>query len=346
MSRKETSLGQRILHIIPGLIVCIIIAIVSKMAGKEIPELGAATISIFLGIIIGNTIGKSAVFHKGTKFSESTLLSISVALLGATIQMSTLLELGIGGILFIIFQMAITIYMVIWIGSRMKFGTDFKLLMASGNSVCGSSAIASTASVIHAHSRDKGITITMVNVTGTVLMIVLPIISTFLYKNDLEKTSALIGGILQSVGQVVASGAMISEEVKDLATIFKIVRIIFLVAVVFILSIIKNKNVEKGAHEAEEEIHSKTHHSRICVPWYIIAFFVLCIINTVGWVPIALSKEIKELDNFIEIVALAGIGMRVYFPDLVKQGAKTSLYCFFIAISQIVSAIILIKFFI
>ena len=30
----------------------------------------------------------------------------------------------------------------------------------------------------------------------------------------------MIGGILQSVGQVVASGAMVNEGVKDLSTIF------------------------------------------------------------------------------------------------------------------------------
>ena len=51
----------------------------------------------------------------------------------------------------------------------------------------------------------------------------------------------MIGGTLQSVGQVVASGAMVNEHTKDLATIFKIVRIIFLVVVVFVLGNLKNK---------------------------------------------------------------------------------------------------------
>ena len=60
------------------------------------------------------------------------------------------------------------------------------------------------------------------------------LLSGYLYNHEV-KTSAMIGGTLQSVGQVVASGEMVNEHVKELATIFKIVRVIFLVVVVFVL---------------------------------------------------------------------------------------------------------------
>ena len=91
--------------------------------------------------------------------------------------------------------------------------------------------------------KDKGIAITIVNVTGIFLMFLLPIISGYLYNHEIVQTSAMIGGTLQSVGQVVASGAMVNEHVKDLATIFKIVRVIFLVVVVFVLGTYKAINL-------------------------------------------------------------------------------------------------------
>lgn len=34
--------------------------------------------------------------------------------------------------------------------------------------------------------------------------------------------------------------------------------------------------------------------------------------------------------------------MRVYFKDLIQQGPKASMYCVFIALIQIISAIVLI----
>lgn len=332
-----------IIHILPGFLVCVAIAIVSKIiANLFLPTLGAATIAIIIGIIVGNTFGRKDYLNKGTKFSEGTLLSISVVLLGGTLNITQLIDLGFKGILYIILLMSITLFGTIFIGRAMKFNEDFVLLMASGNAVCGSSAIASAAPVIKAHSKDKGIAITMVNVTGTVLMILLPLLTSFLYNNETLKTSAFLGGILQSVGQVVAAASMVNEEVKELATIFKIVRIVFLVGVVFILAALKKKSTVEGIEAVEEEVHNHTHQSRIKVPWYIIGFFITCALYSLNIIPHSITPILKDLDNFIEVIALAGIGMRVYFKDLIKQGTKASIYCAFIALIQIVSAIILI----
>ncbi|MGL5379096.1 YeiH family protein [Clostridium sp.] len=342
MSKHNLTTKKKIVDTIPGMLICVAIAILSKMLAVFVPSLGAATLSIFIGILVGNTFGNKPFFHRGTKFCEGTLLSISVVLLGATLSVSSILHIGIMGILFIILQMIITTAGTIFIGRKMKFSEDFTLLMASGNAVCGSSAIASTAPVINAHSKDKGISITMVNVTGTVLMILLPLITSFLYNNEVFRTSAFLGGILQSVGQVVASASIVSEEVKELATIFKIVRIIFLVGVVFALAAIKNKNATKAIDAVEHEVHSNTHQSRIKMPWYIKGFFITCALYSLSIIPSSWAGTLKEIDNFIEIIALAGIGMRVYFADLVKQGVKTSVYCLFIGLLQITSAIILI----
>lgn len=342
-NKNQNSFIKHALQILPGFLVCVVIAIVSKIIAKLfLPTLGAATIAIIIGIIVGNTFGRKEYLNKGTKFSEGTLLSISVVLLGGTLNISQLLDLGIRGILFIILLMLMTLFGTIWVGRYLKFGEDFVLLMASGNAVCGSSAIASTAPVINAHSRDKGIAITIVNVTGTVLMILLPLLTSFLYNNETFRTSAFLGGILQSVGQVVAAGSMVSEQVKEQATIFKIVRIVFLVVVVFLLAALKKKSTVKGVEAVEEEIHSHNHQSRIKIPWYIIGFFITCALYSLNIIPHSLTHTLKELDNFIEVIALAGIGMRVYFKDLIQQGPKASMYCVFIALIQIISAIVLI----
>ena len=90
-------------------------------------------------------------------------------------------------------------------GKKLGFGQNFRFMMASGNAVCGSSAIAATAPVIDADDKDKGIAITIVNVTGIFLMFLLPLLSKFLYNHEVMNTSAMIGGTLQSVGQVAVS---------------------------------------------------------------------------------------------------------------------------------------------
>ena len=45
------------------------------------------------------------------------------------------------------------------------------------------------------------------------------------------QTSAMIGGTLQSVGQVIGSATFVNSDVIAMSTIFKIIRIIFIVFV-------------------------------------------------------------------------------------------------------------------
>ncbi len=325
-------------NILPGFIVSLLVALVSMFLGKFVPTLGAASIAIFLGMFVGNLFLHQKVFQSGYKYSETNLLSYSIVLLGATLSIKTIAQIGISGILFIILQMTITIVGAIFVGKKLKFGENFSFLMASGNAVCGSSAIAATAPVIDADDNEKGIAITIVNVTGIILMFLLPAIGSFLYKNDILHTSALIGGILQSVGQVVASGAMVSDKVKDLSTIFKIVRIIFLVVVVFVFGHLKNKS---NAEISEEEIKD-VKKKKIKVPWYVIGFFIMCGLFSANIISDNLSNVFKEISHVLEIIALAAIGLKVNIKDLIKQGKSVSLYGLFVGLIQIISAIILI----
>lgn len=327
-----SKLKTKIINIFPGLLMCTTIAYIGKFIGIYIPTLGGASLAIFLGMAVGNTFGNKKMYAKGSKFSESDLLAYSIVLLGGTLNFNTILKLGYSGVGFIIIQMAITITAAIFIGKRLGFSENFTLLMASGNAVCGSSAIASTAPVIGADDKDKGISITIVNVVGTILMIVLPVIANLAFSLDTLKTSAMIGGILQSVGQVIASGSLVNEEVKDLATIFKIVRIIFLIVVVFLFANMKKKSQGKAQRSAKAKI-----------PWYVMGFFITCTLYSIGIIPQSLSKLFKTISSNFEIIALAGIGMRVKFNDLVTQGPKASMYGFLIAITQIISALILIN---
>ncbi len=330
---------KTIKDIMPGFIIALIIGIISIMLSKFVPQLGAATISIFLGMFVGNLFLGQEIFQKGYKFSETDLLSYSIVLLGATLSISKLMELGFNGILFIILQMTITIVGVLYIGKILGFGQDFRFLMAAGNAVCGSSAIAATSPVIDASDKDKGIAITIVNVTGIFLMFLLPALCNNLYNHETVQTSAMIGGTLQSVGQVVASGSMVNESVKDLSTIFKIVRVILLVVVVFLFGHLKHKS----NHEIIEEEIVENKKGKVKVPWYVIGFFITCALFSMNIISPNVSSICKELSNKFEIIALAGIGLRVNVKDLIKQGKSVSLYGLFVGILQVVTAVILIS---
>ncbi|GAB6167625.1 putative sulfate exporter family transporter [Clostridium carnis] len=341
---------EKVKKVLPGLTICLIIGIISEFLGKQFSTIGAASFAIFIGIVAGNTLFHNKKYDNGTKFAEKDLLNYSIVLMGANLNLTEILQLGFNGLIFIIIQMSLTMTITYIIGRKLKFNRKYCLLMSSGNSVCGSSAIGATAPVINADDSDKVISITIVNVIGTILMILLPFITAALYNNSTLETSAMMGGILQSVGQVIGSAKFVSDDVVKLATVFKIIRIILIVVVVLVyekinfpedteVETLDLENIKEDA--CKEKVIKK--RRRLNIPWFITGFFVVCILYTIGIIPDFISKAFKWISSNFEIIALAGIGMRVKIRDLIKEGPMAMLYGLLVGGCQIIFAIILIR---
>lgn len=329
---------KKIKNIFPGFIVCLIVSMIAQQIAKIFPTIGAALFAIGIGLFLGNTFFTKELYNEGTKFSESKLLEYSIVLTGLTLHLVDIMRIGISGVLFIMLQMILTIFICYNIGRKLGFKKKFSLLMCAGNAVCGSSAIGTVSPVVNANSKDKGISITIVNLTGTILMILLPLITGILYHHDVILSSAMIGGILQSIGQVIASASLVNTEVVEMATIFKIVRIIF---IVFVALAFSKMNLE----DTQPLLSSHNHNEakiKAKIPWFIVGFFIFTVLNSTNIVPLPISVVAKKVSSQFEIIALAAIGMRVKFKDLVKEGPKAMLYGCLTGTFQVVIAILLI----
>lgn len=326
-----------------GLTISIIISVISQFLAKLVPTLGAALIAIFLGMILGNTLFNKPNVDKGTKFSEKRLLEYSIVLNGLILDFQMIQSAGVKGFFFILLNMLLTIFIVYRLGLLFGFNKKFSLLMGAGNAVCGSSAIGTVSPIVNADDKDKGISITMVNVTGTFLMILLPVIASVLYGSETVQTSALIGGTVQSIGQVIASAKMVNDDVVSLATVFKLMRVLLIMGVAFLYS---RMNYEEGsslfAKRNEEESEEKI---AIGIPWFIIGFFLLFVVRSFDIVPDFMLSGSKWVSSQFEIAALAAIGMRVKFSDIIKEGPKSLSFGLGIGAIQTVLAVVLIKLF-
>ncbi|MGO2299190.1 YeiH family protein [Paucilactobacillus nenjiangensis] len=325
---------NEIREVLPGLILSVIVAIISKVLAIWLPQLGGATIAILLGIVLGNLYFKQGFLAKGTKFSESRLLEYSVVLLGFTVTFQTLGEVGINGVAYIILMMCTVIFTAYTVGKKLGFSEQMSLMMAGGNAVCGSSAIGAIAPVIHAKEDEKGQIITLVNLQGTVMMLTLPFLGIALFGSDLLSKSALLGGTLQSVGQVVAGASLVNTETVQYAMLFKITRIIFLVFVVYFFG----RKVRKQTPDAEQIGKQK----KFFIPWYVLAFLVFCILNSFVDLPSVFDNAAHGISTWFETTALAAIGLRLDFRRFIKEGPKFLLYGLSVGVVQTVAALLLI----
>ncbi len=319
---------------IPGLIVCIILAIIAKNIVWIAPSLGSTSFAIILGIIAGNTVAKNNRLAKGIVYAEKKLLPIAIMLLGVTLNIMDVFNIGGKGIIYIVLVMSAVIFTSIKVGKFMGFSREFSLLLGAGNAVCGSSAIAATSPVVGAKEDEVGISVAVVNLMGTIFMFVLPVLAVKILSLNPISTGALIGGSLQSVGQVAASGGMVSVEVQTYATLFKMIRVVMLGGVVLLYSIILKK---------EEKTHKKGVRSRISIPNFIIGFFILCILVSMNLIPSEGISILKIISKWLMLVAMAGIGMRIKVRELLKEGPKALMAGTIIAIIQMGIALLLVK---
>ena len=351
---KINTLKKELDGVLPGLAASIAISLVSQFFARFLPTLGAALIAILLGMLLGNTVLNRPELGSGTKFSEKRLLEYAIVLNGLILDFQVLKSAGIKGFVFIVLQMSLTIFVTYQLGKVFGFGKRFALLMGAGNAICGSSAIGTVSPIVQADNKEKGISITIVNLTGTALMILLPVLGAILYGSDTLRTSSLIGGTVQSVGQVVAAAKLVNDDVVTLATVFKLMRVLLIIGVAVLYG---RMNMNEGESlftrkkraeiTASEESGASTTPAAVSygVPWFLTGFVVFFLIRSFIGVPDSALIASKAISTQFEVAALAAIGMRVKFADIIKEGPKAMLYGLTVGAVQVVMAVVLIHVF-
>ncbi|MDN6615252.1 MAG: putative sulfate exporter family transporter [Enterococcus sp.] len=323
----------KIKTLLPGFGLSLAVAVGAKLLALLLPKLGAATLAILLGILLGNTFFKQPSLASGTKFSESRLLEYSVVLLGFTVTFQTISQMGLKGLIFIVLMMTTVIIGAFTIGRKLGFNEKMALMMAGGNAVCGSSAIGAIAPAIEADDNQKGQIITLVNLLGTVMMLTLPFLGMHLFGNALLSKSALLGGTLQSVGQVVAGASLINGETVKFAMLYKITRIIFLVVVVFIF---EQKVRRDGV------VTTTSAKKKFPIPWYVLCFLIACIANSFFPLPAFINQAAHFISTWFETIALAAIGLRLDFRKFLKEGPRFLIYGLSVGAVQTIAALLFI----
>lgn len=317
-----------------GIILCLLIASVAMFLSKYV-VIGSIAIAIILGALIGNTLPLTDKFNPGITFSEKTLLGVAISLLGINLDFNILINLGYQTILIIIISMIATIYFGLYLSKKLNFDKNFACILAIGNGVCGSAAIAATKDIAKLDKEKSALAIAIVNLLGTVGLFIIPIVGVLLGLNDTE-LGILIGNTLQSVGHAVAAGFSVNEAVGQNATITKMGRILLLTPVIFWLIWYTSKN------QIIEENQTK---AKIQVPLFVIGFVVFSIIATSEVLPSTIINMISYASKLALIIAMSAIGLKISFKAIKQTGWDAFVLAGYIFKFQIILSILLIAVF-
>ncbi len=310
-----------------GVALCAVIGLVSFFLSGYI-SIGTVSLAIIIGIIVGNIAKPGARYNSGITFSEKKVLSFAIALMGVNLNFTVIQQLGLNSIVIIVLALIVTLSVSLLLAKALKFDSKFALLLGIGNGVCGSSAIAATEQIIGAKEEEVGLSIAIVNFLGTIGIFLLPFIATVLFHFTDINSGLLIGNTLQAVGQVVAAGFSVGEATGQTATIVKMVRILMLTPLILVLLFVYSR----GATNHDSGKAKK----KPGVPLFIIGFVLLSLVPTFGLLPADYIEVISNLSHYALIIAMAGIGLRITFASILRDGRTALLIGSAVFVIQIV----------
>ena len=247
----------------------------------------------------------------GIDFAAKTLLRAGVALLGARITIDQIESLGVVPIVIVIVSVVTTILFGTLAAKFMGRTPLFGLLTAGAVSICGASAALAIASALPrgaAREQDTLFTVIAVTTLSTVAMIIYPVVFAALGFSEPE-SGFLLGATIHDVAQVVGAGYAVSDTAGDIATYTKLLRVSLLPAVIFAISLAFIK-AAPGA-------------GRNTIPWFVIAFAFIVVLNSVGAIPEIAVGAMKEMSRWLLVCAISALGMKTSLEALSKVGGRT-----------------------
>lgn len=318
--RNEIELLKDMIEHIPGLVLVGIVTVASGLLqsltlfSKIIP-LSSLIIAIIIGMIIKNSIKLPVYCQKGIRFSSKKLLRIAIIFLGFKLSMNEVLKIGWDAIVVIFLCSTLTLFFTIWVGKIMRIPLKRALLLGSGVSICGASAVAAVDAVIQADEEDVAFSIGAITLFGTIYMFGYPILYTLFHIPD--KFYALwAGSSIHEVAQVAAASTVAIGKFKEMATTVKMIRVLFIIPLTLVLSFI-SLNSSKQEDKLEESQKRK-----VTIPWFAVLFFFMVMINTFFKLPSNLLKGLITFDNVILTASMAGLGLDISFRSMKNIGAR------------------------
>lgn len=311
--------SPRIVRLLPGIALSALVALASvAISAIETHALGhpvieALVVAILLGMCIRTAWRLPASTDAGIGFAAAQLLEAAVLLLGASVDLPLLLRAGPALALGIVLLVVLGIAASYGIGRTVGLPHKHAILVACGNSICGNSAIAAVAPVIHADKEHVASSIAFTAILGVVVVVGLPFLMQPL-RFDNYQYGVLAGLTVYAVPQVIAAAFPVSVLSGQVGTLVKLVRVLMLGPVVLFFAL---------KHRDEAEAHAER-PARIqlgrFVPWFISGFLVMAALRSLGLIPAPVASAMKDSSGWLTVAAMAALGLGVDLKALAKVG--------------------------
>jgi uncharacterized integral membrane protein (TIGR00698 family) len=329
------------INLLPGFLMALCIAAIARVLESLLPVhlIGASVIALFIGMIINSLWKPNQTFFAGLKFTSKKGLKLAIILLGASLNIATILQVGRLSLVVMCFTLLTCFGGGYFVGKLLGLNWKLSNLISAGTGICGGSAIAAISPVIDAEDTDIAYAMSATFLFDMAMIVLFPIFGKYIGLNDIAY-GLWAGTAVNDTSSVVAAGYAFSETAGDFATMVKLTRTLAIIPTVVIFALIQVNIKKKEALSTNQNTAIRNNVNFFTLfPWFILGFLALAVINSLGVIPATVSSALKDISKFLMIAALAAIGLNTSFKEMRKSGFGPMLHGFIISALVVIVAL-------
>src|SRR5688572_21583311 len=237
-------------------------------------------VAIVIGLLLRNLLPLPAILRPGLKFCVSRVLQLGIVLVGIRLSAFDVLRLGAAGLPVVLVAIATGLIFVTWFNKKLGLPPRLGTLIAAGTSICGVTAIVSTAPAIEAEEREVAYAVANVVAFGLCAMLAYPYLA-HAWLGRSETVGLFLGTAVHDTSQVVGAALTYRQMYADdvvlrVATVTKLTRNLFLAAVIPLLTWmhVRSSHIAAGT--------KPTAKWTSYVTAFVIGFLAMAVIRTLG----------------------------------------------------------------
>lgn len=238
-------------------------------------------VAIVLGLLLRNLFTLPTWLLPGLKFCVTTVLRLGIVLVGIRLSAFEVARLGLAGLPVVLAAVATGLFFVTWFNRRIGLPPRLGTLIAAGTSICGVTAIVSTAPAIDADEREVAYAVANVVAFGLFGMLVYPYVAHALLPGS-EAAGLFLGTAIHDTSQVVGAALTYRQMFTDdvvlrVATVTKLTRNLCLAVVIPLLAWMHFR----ASHAVTGKIRTAPGWKTF-VPAFVIGFVAMAVVRSVG----------------------------------------------------------------
>lgn len=281
------------------------------------------TVAVVLGVLAANlpaagvwTAGRA---RPGLDFAGKHLMRGGIVLLGLKVSIMDVLGLGWLALVLIVAVVAASFGGTYLISRLFRLPPVTSLLVATGFSICGASAIGAMAAVRRIRHVDTVLPVALVTLCGTLAIGVLPLLVHPLQLSA-PVFGAWTGASVHDVGQVVATAQTAGTAALGIAVVVKLTRVLLL-APVAALAGAHHRYAPRPEYQAD---HDNAKLPPV-VPLFVLGFMAMVGLRSTGWLDAGWLDAGAALQDILLGAALFGLGSAVRIRTLLHTGGRALL---------------------